>query len=624
MSKRPFIYAALAAAGICLSTPVVAIEIFGVKFFESEDPEDVALIDPLPYDAQLQLEGGDEDLIEAVERNALLLRNAARPALGRSGLLTTAQADYRRILDALYGQGRYGGTISIRVAGQEAANMPLNAALPERPQVVITVDPGPIYRFGRTRIINSPQTLDVVATGFVTGQIASAAAVGDTTIDAIKAWRDAGYAKAEVSAVEVVADHEAREIEATIEIETGPKATLGSTTISGTKAVDEPFLRYMTDAPKGEPFAARTLDDARRRLLKLDTFRRVTVEEAETLNPDGSLDVVVDLEDRAPRRIGFGATVSSLDGFGIEGFWLHRNIAGRAERLRFDAATSGIGTSSNPDDFNWELSTNFIKPGVITPDTDFSLTLSASRELAENYDARALMVTGGFATTFNRKLSGSIEGVLERSFTRDNLGKRDFITLGALASLTYDDRDVPLNATRGTYLDFDIEPFRELNFDNSGVRLTAEARNYQSFGAEDQFVLAGRAKLGALLGIAADVAPSSAQFFSGGGGSVRGYAYRANGVNTASGVTGGLSLLEVSAEMRATLTDRWGVVGFIDTGIVGADTTPDLSGPFKTGIGIGLRLNKGLGPIRFDLARGLDRTAGDPPIGIYIGLGQAF
>ena len=31
---------------------------------------------------------------------------------------------------------------------------------------------------------------------------------------------------------------------------------------------------------------------------------------------------------------GFGAEISSLDGAGVSGFWLHRNLFGGAERLR--------------------------------------------------------------------------------------------------------------------------------------------------------------------------------------------------------------------------------------------------------------------------------------------------
>ncbi len=624
MKARLHIGIVLGALALGVAGPVLAIEIFGIKLFEPDTPEDVELIDPLYYDISLTLTPDTNRVRKAVERNSTLIRTKDRPALGRAGLLTTARADYGRILESLYGVGRYGGSVSILIEGAEASGLPLNTDLPDRVTIKVVVDPGPIYRFGAANVTNAPKTLDTEETGYISGEVAFAESVGQTAIAAIDAWRAEGFAKADLGGVEVLADHEARQVDATIAIESGPLARFGAVSISGSEAVDEDFLHYMTDIAQGEVFAGRSLDDARRRLLKLDTFRRVTVQEAETIDPDGELDVVVEVEDRKPRRLGAGVTVSSLDGFGIEGFWLHRNIFGRAERLRFDAVMSGIDRELDPDQFNWQLSVNFLKPGALTPDTDFSLTLAAERELAENYDARAVMITGGFATAFNDELSGSIDVSAERSFTRDDLGERDFVTLGLSAGLTFDDRDVPLNATKGLYADLDISPFYEINFENSGVRAVAEARSYYAFGLEDQFVLAGRVKLGSLIGIEAEEAPNSALFFSGGGGSIRGYAYGANGVDTPAGVTGGRSLLELSGEIRTNLSESWGVVGFIDTGVVGADPVPDLSDPFKTGVGVGLRFNTGLGPIRVDVARGLERKSSDPQVGVYIGLGQAF
>jgi len=40
--------------------------------------------------------------------------------------------------------------------------------------------------------------------------------------------------------------------------------------------------------------------------------------------------------------------------------------------------------------------------------------------------------------------------------------------------------------------------------------------------------------------------------------------------------------------------------------------------------GIGLRYYTAIGPLRLDIARGLNREKGDPPFGLYISLGQAF
>jgi translocation and assembly module TamA len=114
-------------------------------------------------------------------------------------------------------------------------------------------------------------------------------------------------------------------------------------------------------------------------------------------------------------------------------------------------------------------------------------------------------------------------------------------------------------------------------------------------------------------------------FFSGGGGSVRGFEYQANGVVLPSGQeVGGRSLIEASTELRAKLSENFGVVGFIDGAIVGSNATPDFTAEIDVGVGVGVRWRTGLGPLRIDVARAINRKQGDPVVGVYIGLGQAF
>jgi len=53
---------------------------------------------------------------------------------------------------------------------------------------------------------------------------------------------------------------------------------------------------------------------------------------------NNTLDIEATLTDAKPRRFGFGAELSSLEGLAVTGFWLHRNLLGGAERLLSMAA----------------------------------------------------------------------------------------------------------------------------------------------------------------------------------------------------------------------------------------------------------------------------------------------
>jgi translocation and assembly module TamA len=170
-----------------------------------------------------------------------------------------------------------------------------------------------------------------------------------------------------------------------------------------------------------------------------------------------------------------------------------------------------------------------------------------------------------------------------------------------------------------------VEPFYEFQFNNAAFRSTVEGRTYYGFGAENRFILAGRAKVGTLVGPSISETPPDKLFFAGGGGSVRGYAFRNIGVEGPGGtVVGGKSLIEGSVEARVQVTDTIGLVGFADAGLVGADSVPDFGEDVKIGVGAGLRYFTGLGPIRLDVAVPLDAREGDPSVAFYVGIGQAF
>jgi translocation and assembly module TamA len=199
------------------------------------------------------------------------------------------------------------------------------------------------------------------------------------------------------------------------------------------------------------------------------------------------------------------------------------------------------------------------------------------------------------------------------------------MTVGLNGTLTYDSRDNATDATEGFFAEATLQPFQELEYGNTVVRGTAEGRTYFGFGEENRFVLAGRVKLGMLTGAPISELPPDSLFFAGGGGSVRGYAYRNIGVETASGnVIGGRSLAEASLEARVRVTNSIGLVGFVDAGYVAEDTIPSFDEDVRIGAGVGLRYLTGLGPIRLDVAVPLNRREDDPSVAFYVGIGQAF
>jgi len=414
-------------------------------------------------------------------------------------------------------------------------------------------------------------------------------------------------------------------VDVSITVDPGRRAAYGQTRVEGAQRMDPGFIRYMTDLPVGQEYDPDDLERARNRLARLDVFQALTVREADEIAANGLLPMTVTVQERPLRRIGVGGTYSTVDGLGLEGFWLHRNLFGRAERLRFDARVGGIGDTIDYEEFDYSLGATFTRPGVFTPDTDLVASLIGKREVLDVYTETSVTARLGFTHIFNDYLSGEIFGEAKYAEFEDDLGERSFTTFGVPAKLTFDTRDNASDATEGYFLEVTAEPFYEFEFGNFAARTTGEARAYYGLDAEDRFVLAGKIKIGSIVGPDIPEIPPDKLFLAGGGGSTRGYAYRGIGVEGPGDVlTGGRSLLEASAEIRARVTDTIGLVGFADVGYVGADSFPSFSEDLKIGVGAGLRYQTGLGPIRLDAAFPLDPGPDDPDFALYVGIGQAF
>ena len=66
-------------------------------------------------------------------------------------------------------------------------------------------------------------------------------------------------------------------------------------------------------------------------------------------------------------------------------------------------------------------------------------------------------------------------------------------------------------------------------------------------------------------------------------------------------VKGNDAIDAVMAELRRQITGPWGVVAFVDSGVLGTHQSFDLS-TVSTGVGFGVRYKTPVGPVRLDLA----------------------
>ena len=184
------------------------------------------------------------------------------------------------------------------------------------------------------------------------------------------ALKEEGRPLAKITGRDIVADHDTATLDVTIKVEAGPVAGYGPTTVDGTVTVDNDFTAYMAGLEQGKTYSPEELDDARDRLTGLGVFNSVAVTEADALDQNGQIPINVTVTERKPRFFGWALPPPIPTASGIEGYWGHRNLFGRAEKLRIEGSISGIGSQSITE-LNYNAGIMFEKPGVVGPASKF-------------------------------------------------------------------------------------------------------------------------------------------------------------------------------------------------------------------------------------------------------------
>jgi translocation and assembly module TamA len=575
--------------------------------------------------------GASEDFERKLQDASLVISTARAGDGTAQDLLAAARADYARMVGVLYAQGYYGGEVRIRVNGQEAAEIPPLRAPDEIERIDIIVTRGDVFRFERARVAPLPRGTELPE-DFALRKRAKGDLISRATRTGIDAWRDAGHAKARVAGQDIVADHARNRMSAEVTLDPGPRLRFGDLVIQpgdSPSAVREGRIRAIAGLPTGEVYSPEEQADAANRLRRTGAFSSVVIQEAETPNADGTLDMETRVADAKPRRIGAGAELSSQEGLTLSGFWLHRNLLGGAERLRIDAMIGGIGGSSGgfdgSDGVDYRLGLRLDRPATFTPDTGAFLIADIEQNDEPDYFQRKAEIGGGLTHRFSDELTAEAGLTYRYSEIEDDLGDREVQHLLLPLRATWDHRDDPLNPRSGPYLDLAVTPFLRTDETATGSRFYADLRDYYTVGASERITLAGRTQLGAVSGGDRADVPADFLFYSGGAGTVRGQDYESLGVELDSGGTiGGRSFIGFSGEVRARVTDSIQAVAFADTGFVGPDAFSTTNGEWHSGAGLGARYFTAVGPIRVDLAVPVDGEDAGSQLELYIGIGQAF
>jgi translocation and assembly module TamA len=597
-----------------------------IATFDATPPASVAVADEkvarIRYDVVLEglkavdLEGRFRDL-------SALLRDG-RDAANAAQVTARAEEDVTLAERLLRSEGYYDGAATF------ALQPPAEAS--GRFHVTLTATPGSRYVLGAIAVTEAapePRKLAFEALDLAAGDPIVAARIEAAEAKVALRLPEQGYPFVEVGARAIVLDERDHHGDYSLPVDPGPRSSFGGIRTAGRGVFEPEHIAVLTRFDRGDLYDSRQVDDLRQALIATSLLSSVAIRPVRTGETAADGTEIVDLlvrQTRGPaRRLAGSIGYGTGEGIKLTGSWAHRNLFPPEGALSINAIA---GTQKQG------LGATFQRSNAGQRDRVFSLGASVARENFDAYNAQTLSLTGSLSRQstpiFQKRWTWSVGGELiatrEKGFegAAEPRARSTYLIAALPLQLGYDRSDSLLDPTTGYRLTARVSPEaqkRTAGGFESYARMLVEGSAY--YPVTDALVMAGRVRVGSIMGAPRDDIAPSRRLYAGGGGSVRGFGYQELGPKDANGdPIGGRSLTEFAVEARYRF-GNFGIVPFLDGGRVGAGSTPSISG-MRYGVGIGARYYTNFGPFRIDVATPINRQPGESRVALYISIGQAF
>ncbi|HJS81183.1 MAG TPA: BamA/TamA family outer membrane protein, partial [Vitreimonas sp.] len=461
-------------------------------------------------DSPVVIEGGDDEMREAI---ADLLPDRERPESLFDAERIAEEAAARALL-WLRSEGYYGAVVT-----PEAREEPAEARL--------LIEPGARFSFDAPQISYAGTPPDPAAALAVEQAIAAVNADAPARTEvvltaeaaALTALQDAGYADAAIAPRRIVVDHATSRVSAAFRFEPGARARLGAVRAEPADVIRPSYIARLRNWETGDVYSPEDLSRLRRDLTSTGAVS-LAATRLGPVNPDGTRDVIIDVEPARRNAYELGVAYSTTEGVGIEAEWTRRNFTRRADSL-----TVGITLAELQQGVN----ANWARPHAIQLGHTLNIGVSADHEDLDAYSRQGVAIYASVDASPRLELGTSYGLRLSADQYDETAGSvRNALVLSGFAAVRNDTTDQRLDARDGSIVELRVEPSVSTGDETLGfVRGIADGRVYESFGENERLTLAARLRAGWLEAVAGDPddVPPNQRFYAGGGGSVRGYEY---------------------------------------------------------------------------------------------------
>jgi outer membrane protein insertion porin family len=456
--------------------------------------------------------------------------------------------------------------------------------------------------------------------------------------------RDQGYPYARVTVAETP---EATSVRLAFRAEPGPLSHFGTIEMVGNQTVENRIILRQLTFKTGDVYRRSLVQDSQRRLYGLQLFQFVNVETIQTEQQDPDVHIRVTVAEGKHQRVNLGVGYGTEEKARVDAGYHHVNFLGGGRtagvRGRWSSLDRGIRLEFNqPYLLGPHVSLAGEGQHWLTFTPAYQSTITGGRVMVRHEGSQRM----SWAVSFLNERDNS---TITEQYRNDPEVRNDLIALGLDPETGHQDgttNALALDLQRSTatnLLDarngyqiathFEIAP-DFLPGQYHYTSLTADARQY--LPVTERLTWANRAQAGSINPFDESQpgqVPFSKKYFLGGATSIRGWGrFEVSPVGTSGLPVGGNTMFAFTSELRASLIGRLGGVAFLDGGNVWeSGWTIDFS-DLHYAVGLGLRYETAVGPIRFDVGQQLNRIDGLLIDGLpqerywrmHFSIGQAF
>lgn len=447
-----------------------------------------------------------------------------------------------------------------------------------------------------------------------------------------------------------------KKIEATWTITPGPQVTFGKIIIRGNSKL--PFNRIKNEIKfqEGDVWNKEKLALTRKKLKRLDIFKRVQVQPHQD-NAKRQKQVVITLADDDPFEVRLRAGVYVPSNSTLFREEVTAKIGACAVAKNPTNLGDKASLDANLSKFERKLNFEYQQPSLLNFPLLGKIKLYANKyihplHIASSHSAYQAHQAGG--------LIALSEEYKEHYFWGINLGNEWLKTSNVVGNIRFtptllnkyiryvfvepnmiiDHLDDKINTTYGTFSFISCKLMLPTQVADYSIRLMLEQSAF--YPIYEDVIIAARVRFGHIFKRQFENIMPIERFFLGGQSSVRGYEKDAlppigqsvtttiiNGIaspKTEYTIQGGSSMLNGNLELRFPLLKKrlQGVV-FQDLGALSQNDMTNLSQNLYPSTGIGLRVKTPVGPLRFDIGwKWKKRFENDTSFAWYLTLGEAF